>query len=93
MVFAIVTDHYGVGILVHIFKVWLIQQSCMAGLDHSKPLFVGTGYGSFIHNANWDLKGAKGKKFREKVWRVRSFTKRICNFSADAAFFEADAPF
>ena len=65
----------------------------MAGLDYSKLFFVGTGYGSFIHNANWDLKGAKGKKIRKNVWWVRSFTKQVHNFLADAAFFEADVPF
>ena len=73
--------------------VCLIKQSCMAGLDHSKLFFAGTGYGSFIHDANLDLKGAKGKKFRKNIWQVRSFTKRVLNFSADAAFFKVDAPF
>ena len=71
----------------------------MAGLDHSKLFFAGMGYGSFIHNANWDLKGkktsadAKGKKIRKNVWWVRSFTKQVHNILADAAFFQADAPF
>ena len=65
----------------------------MAGLYHGKCLFAGMGYGSFIHNANWDLKGLNGKKFRDKDQRECSFTKWVRNFSADAYIFGVNAQF
>ena len=47
----------------------------MAGLDHSKLFFAGMGYGSFIYDANWDLKGAKWKKFRKNVQFYKTGTQ------------------